>query len=185
MRQDSETNAQACEDPAMPCRDRRSLLKAAAAATPMIATLPCGAAVANSSAAQCIANDKAAHPEEVNVLGSSLPDTFLRYDAWRRNCSTPPAAPVYYYYVITLAKWYDQDGNYVPSPGCRTTTNPGGRGDVKVFVLKHWIPNTSNTNIVADDFYPVTKLNENNQGITASCYTSVAPSAAGVTSLKP
>ena len=174
MRQDSETNAQACEGPAMPCLDRRSLLKAAAAAAPMIATLPCGAAVSLTSAAQCIVNDQALRPPEVDTPatpGGPQDDTFVRYMAWQRRCGR-----VLYYYVTTPtgSNWYKADVTSPPPhvvvPSLRS------RSDVKVYVLVHWIPTDGNTNVTPDGFYPLTKLNASNMGITASCMTSITES---------
>ena len=179
MRQHPETSTQAGERPEAPRADRRALLKAAAAAAPIVATLPCGAALANTSAAQCIANNQAANPPEVDTPatpGGPQEDTFLRYMAWQRRCGR-----ALYYYVYTPAgnQWYKADGT-VENPTCGDLT-PGGTGDVKVYVLAHWIPNPASTSVTANGFYPVTKLDGTNQGITASCYCSVDPGVGGGT----
>lgn len=62
---------------------RRELLKAAASAGPLIATLPSGEALANASALQCVINEQdATNPPAEGVVGVTVPadDRYLRVD---------------------------------------------------------------------------------------------------------
>lgn len=178
--------------------DRRRLLKAAAASAPFIATLPNGAAFANASAADCVVNDKKLSDDGLvqEVDKPSVPDggpddTFVRFSAWQRNAGC--GGDTYYYvYAGDAEGWYDQDGNAVSTlpPGCGRNLPPGhpSSGDIKVYVLTHWIPEDDYNGVHPNAFYPVTKLDDSdpgNMGITATCLCSVDPDYVGETWCKP
>lgn len=177
MREDSRKTGQEHHEPAAPSRERRLLLKAAATAAPIIATLPNGAALANASAADCVVKDKALSDAGGAPPVNSPPppadgpsDAFVRYSAWQRICGVD----VYYYvYAPSGAQWYKADGT-VAIPTCGSPTPPDSRaGDKKVYVLTYWIPEDDFNGVHPDGFYPVTNLDDANMGITASCLCSV------------
>jgi hypothetical protein len=79
---------------------RRSLLKLAASAAPLVATLPCGAAWANNSAYQCVSASKTRSDTAGAVLSiaTSNTDGFsrvigLKY-SYRKVTARPPLPPI-------------------------------------------------------------------------------------------
>ena len=151
--------------------DRREALKAAAIATPIIATLPCGAAIANSSSHNCVLPaQKLTEMGGVTKISPSE-DQWLRVQAYKRVCKDGD-------YYRLLGKWYYQDGTVrvKPSQGPRTTT----KEDIEVylaiaFTLDQNLAKVDKIEINFKEFEPGTTA------LTGSCWTSVAPNVEGLT----
>lgn len=65
-----------------PAPERRRLLKAAAAAAPVIATLPCGSALATSSSSQCLIESRAQTQGGFKAGAVASADGYVRTDGW-------------------------------------------------------------------------------------------------------
>jgi hypothetical protein len=70
-----------------PAQDRRRLLRAAATAAPLIATLPSGAALAVASTYQCVDKDKVASTSAADFVASTSLDQWVRVAARRQEWS--------------------------------------------------------------------------------------------------
>lgn len=116
MDQDLDNRASAADEASVALEGRRRLLRAAAAA-PLIATLPSGAAMANTSAYQCIVstrNDSDRLPDGAGgdyVVPPTPPtDTWVRFTSKHYTVVYPEQPPRQatrtYYYVSATDKYY-------------------------------------------------------------------------------
>lgn len=181
---------------------RRRLLRAAATAAPLVATIPNGAAWANASTAQCILDGQptAPIPPEVEIRATgplpaeATPDNFLRvqglYQEWT-NGSTPS-----FYYKIGDT-WYAAPPDQT-TPAIAIAGSPADpplnlvlTSETNVLLLKYYKPDDEVTTVTDqcdlssagatapnDCVWPITTSSVGdglNQGMAGSCMCSVNP----------
>lgn len=176
MREKPNTNSPARGEQTESSRERRLLLKAAAATAPLIATLPNGAAFANASAANCVAEDqeRSRAAPGVEVLEPPHSDDYLRMAAWRRTCNGEN-----FYFIDANAQWYKEDGTVLlhiqDGDLCGDRIGGQAEADTRVYVLAHWRPENGLQAVSQVGFFPVTKLEEDQDltALTASCMASM------------
>ena len=167
---------------------RRRLLRAAAAA-PLMATLPSGAAYANVSAFQCVVSSKSSSDAGSPLLSRSGRDQWVRQVATSRRFRTTMHgfAEIKDGWLIG-STWYDAQGNiFVPNlgVGCSIVTDycpVGSPATVYVLVIYQPVPNGINpTSVNVIGIYPQYSIPSNrpsqvnNIGLFVSCMCSVAP----------
>lgn len=140
---------------------RRKALIAAAMATPVIATIPCGALAANASTYQCIA--KAMDREDVLIVPNA--DEFVRVRAFRRICNDGP------YYLVN-GQWYTEGSVKVdkPSQGPEHRTDK----DEEVFIAIAFTP-TENMDGISEAILRFDEFPYGSTALNGSCLTSAAP----------
>jgi len=168
--------------------ERRRLLKCAAKAAPLIATLPSGAALATASTSQCLVDNLAATLE----LPALSPDTYLSTGGCKGTVFQNPDGEVVsgeYYKIgscpgagatVSGSEWYDTSGN------------PLGQGEFVVVASETTqviaIYNVDDTDPPTDllahpdpvsmesfSFYPKARPGGANTVSTATCLCSVSP----------
>lgn len=172
---------------------RRRFLKTAAATSPIIATLPNGAAFANYSASQCVMDSRDSDPAGA---ATSTADGFYRVAGQKHTFTTgdvPPTATKVAYSSAALPQtptiYWDETGtSFDPTTGGWST--PPTSEAVLLLVL--FQPDSSGTgnpgqpNSVTDCIpgtvgapciFPVTQRTSGNMGIAATCLLSVNPGA--------
>ncbi len=170
---------------------RRRLLQAAAAAAPLIATLPNGAAAATASTAQCIVASREASPSD--VIPAPALDTFVRQHGtmavFHLDGNTETKETVYSMAATPPSTYYKSDGTVFDTTGWIKDS------ETDVLLLRVFRPTSDtfdpvenptsmadcgSTPIPPQCIFPVTKQdpgsNAGNMGITASCLCSVNPS---------
>jgi hypothetical protein len=177
---------------------RRRLLRAAASAAPLIATLPSGAALAVASAYQCVPKDKTASDE----LADTPPSTTTDFqsspppptDRWLRIAATRQrwvkgAKPADFVYAISFPSddtfWYLESGERFDTTGYRAVGRPE-----TVAVLRIYSENALAMGDLSDSctvtvptganppnsgcVFPVARRGVgDNMGLTGSCWTSI------------
>ena len=146
--------------------DRRRLLKAAAAA-PVIATLPAtvGVALANGSAHGCMVRAAGATADGFIDHITENPDQYMRILAHRRTCKDGD-------FFLVAGKWRNVRGEEVRTP----SQGPAKRlaSDKETHVLITFKPDNMMTEVerieVNFDGIP-----DGTTALTGSCWTSVAP----------
>lgn len=114
---------------------RRRALLMAAAATPVIATIPTGAALANSSAFHCVVTSKSESDAGIPAMSLDRTDQWVRVSAFRRRFVTleDPADENtailldLWRYSSSDTNWYDADGKLYSNPNLNP---PGALCDV-------------------------------------------------------
>ncbi len=170
---------------------RRRFLKTAAATSPIIATLPNGAAFANYSASQCVMDSQR---DSVSAAGAATAsDGFYRVPGQKHtftNSDVPPATAVAYSSNALPTGYWDETGtSFDPTTGGWST--PPTSEPVLLLVL--FQPDSSGTGNPAQPnsvktciaganaggrcIFPVTQRTDGNMGITATCLLSVNPGA--------
>lgn len=176
---------------------RRRLLKMAAAAAPLVATIPCGAARASGSAAQClidaIDNSEAGLVDPVQSVPAPPGDTYVRVQGKRiifaRNDETvfPPVIDE----VVAFQVPGYPSGTYFRADGTvfDPNENPSNpytqQSSADVGLLKVFQPDSRTDPTTVGDcvpggndsastcLYPVSQIDSNNIGVQASCLLSV------------
>ncbi len=182
-------------EPEAVMQSRRRLLQAAAAAAPMIATLPNGAMAATASTAQCIVDSRDdSQATAADVVSDPRPtgDAFVRANGEAVNFNRRVGQVSQNVTVYTIApdskKYYYSNGNpFVPTGWTETSREP-------VLLMRVFVP-TSDSGDVIDDptsvddclttsthplcIFPVSKREPSNDagnmGIAQSCLCSVNP----------
>lgn len=167
---------------------RRRLLRAAAAA-PLMATLPSGAAYANVSAFQCVVSSKTSSDDGAPLMSRSGRDTWVRQAVTTRRFRTTQhgTAEVKDGWLLG-GVWYDANGQtFVPnlSGSCSIATDycpVGSPGTAYVLVIYRPVPDgVDPTSVDVIGLYPQysTEYNRPSQvgniGLFATCMCSVAP----------
>ncbi|NBC13764.1 MAG: hypothetical protein GVY09_10540 [Gammaproteobacteria bacterium] len=102
------------ELPHLPSGRRRHLLKAAASAGPLIATLPSGEALAAASALQCVINEQNNTEPPDGVVSNTLPDNYIRIPGKRQLYRSTTAFPAGFGIgTVEVYLFNDQAGNPV------------------------------------------------------------------------
>lgn len=167
--------------------NRRRLLKAAASAAPVIATLQSGAALANASTNQCIVASGATDDDAVKI--STEPDNWIRRPCLEWEVYDGDGVSTVYLQVD--GTWYKFDGGWTEEDPDLTLGDCGDpKKDCKVATTKYcfamWLPDSDNgegpTDVHVAGTYPVNSNFENFQGLQGSCLCSIdAGFAAGTT----
>jgi len=163
---------------------RRHLLKTAAAAAPIIATLPSGAALAQASSVQCAAKLQADPliepaapfaPATDNPLASTTNDQWVQVEAdyWYRES---PSLAIWYRYTFNSESYtiYSTDGaTWItdgPDPG--NTSQNSYKG--KRYLLVLWELSSQGDSLSQVGVYPLDGLPQANGelGMTTSCLAS-------------
>ena len=172
---------------------RRKLLRAAAAA-PVLATIPSGAAFANASAYQCVITSKEQSDAGVPLMSRRDQDQWVRLAVTQQDFGTlDNGNPVTKTGWLIDGNWYDDTGApFTPNfdPSCDFTTEFCPITEPQpalVLAIYQPVPDgiapTSVTPAAAgfQAFYPITSTEGNrpsevgNIGLFVSCYCSVAP----------
>jgi hypothetical protein len=178
---------------------RRRLLRAAAAA-PLMATLPSGAAYANVSAFQCVVSSRLESegtPPGPPVMSQTALDTWVRQSVKTRDFRSTQNGPSESKQGWLLGStWYDKDGNTFvagPDTGCDPITQwcpISPLRDEYVLIVYQPVPDGSNpTSVNLIGVYPQYSIpidrpsQVGNIGLAATCMCSVAPNTNPNTSL--
>lgn len=181
---------------------RRRIIRAAAVA-PLLATIPSGAAFANTSAFQCVAASKEDSDNQIPTMSQSSSDSWVRRPAKVRPFATKVGGTLQRYtgYSLDLSgtdegrTWYDQNGiplspNWnIPCDRDTSLCPAGVTTDTLVLAIYEPLPDgVTPTSIEPKGFYPITSTYGNrpnpesgtpdttgNIGLVQSCYCSVYP----------
>lgn len=137
----------------------------AASSAPIIATIPCGSAIANSSTSQCVVSNIELTEEGLVPNVTLSPDEFLRMAARLRTVE----GESYYFVNVEDGRWFNSHDEEIKEPpaGGREPT----KEDVHIFVAVAFRYNENMSRVQVEsvrfqDFHP------NETGLSGSCLTS-------------
>jgi len=181
-----------------PSPERRRLLKAAAAATPLIATLPCGAARATSSTYQCAIVDRsmtqsgyvagAVDGEQEGPYPNTKWDGYVRVQGWEYVYSDGGTEiTLYTIDPAVVEEGHEDDATFYQANGdtfddftglTRVSADPVGL--LKLYVASGDIDDVHSCS-VEPCIYPAQQLGSGtgNFGLTGTCLTSVCAGPSG------
>jgi hypothetical protein len=147
--------------------DRRDALKRAALTSAVIATLPNGAALANASHRQCIINDGNQAPSPF----TTAPDHWLRVAGEKATYSFSD-------YQVEAVRLPDNSlwrlGDH-PRPLYADSWEKVAGTEETIHLLVAFEPNADNSDLTAVGVYPEARIDNDYQGLSGSCMTSLSP----------
>lgn len=185
-----------------PSLRRRRLLKAAAAGTPLIATLPSGAAFANASTYQCVVGNIAGTQSgAIDRITTGDPDQYVRVAGCKVSVRISGDDRRHEYYAKKdgsacpgyfkdandrewidhneLSHWFDIDGDEMPPRNNgrdrRVTVSPTDVNLVQIYRVDDPEMPTDVVAVGDPNYFPAAQVNSDNTALSGSCLCSVNP----------